>query len=368
MQRSRECIGMDRHPLRGVFCADVDAMFATIEAIERGLGPDVPILVGGAPDERGVVSTASYAARRFGCHSAMPMAQALRLCPQARRFPPRHDLYAQYSHRIMDELRRFGPLEQMSIDEAYVEVGSNDISADLGKSVKAVVQKATGLTISVGISSNKLVSKVASGFQKPDGLTVVPPGAEAVFLAPLDVGRIPGIGPKTQARLAEIGIRTCGNLAELPEDTLVAQFGAAAGRALYAHARGYDDSPIVTRRDLKQISQETTFVRDVSDRARLWATLKELSGDVAVRLQTHELLARTVTLKLRYADFQLVSRSASLALPSDDATVIGRAAGRLVRANWDQSRPVRLIGVGATRFVSTQSWIQLPLPIARNLD
>src|SRR5579884_81344 len=161
---------------RGVLCADVDAMFATIEALERGLGPDVPILVGGAPDERGVVSTASYAARRFGCHSAMPMAQALRLCPDALRFPPRHELYAQYSRRIMDTLRTFGPIEQMSIDEAFVDVGAEGIDVEVGKAVKKAIRVATGLTASTGISQNKLVSKVASGYKKPDGLTVILPG------------------------------------------------------------------------------------------------------------------------------------------------------------------------------------------------
>src|SRR5438093_6467147 len=149
-------------PPTGVLCADVDAMFATIEAIERGLGPDVPILVGGAPEERGVVSTASYAARKFGCHSAMPMAQAIRLCPQALRFPARHELYSQYSHQVMDVLRAYGPIEQMSIDEAYVEVGPEGISAELGRAVKADVRQATRLTVSIGLSANKLVSKIAS--------------------------------------------------------------------------------------------------------------------------------------------------------------------------------------------------------------
>ncbi len=345
----------------GVLCADVDAMFAAIEALERGLGPEVPILVGGSPDERGVVSTASYAARRFGCHSAMPMAQALRLCPQALRFPPRHELYGEYSARIMEVLRRYGPLEQVSIDEAFVAVGSVGISPEFGREVKETVRRATRLTVSVGLATNKLVSKVASGLEKPDGLIVVAPGQEAAFLAPLDIGRLGGVGPKTRARLAEVGVATCGDLARLPLDVLVARFGPAAGRALYDHARGVDDSPVVTHHDLKQISQETTFARDVVDRARLWATLKDLSDAVGQRLREHGVLARTVTLKLRYADFRLVSRSAGVVVPTDDGAVIARTAAALVRANWERGKPVRLIGVGATRLVARESWLQLPL-------
>jgi DNA polymerase-4 len=351
-------------PQTGILCADVDAMFATIEAIERGLGPDVPILVGGAPEERGVVSTASYAARLFGCHSAMPMAQALRLCPQAIRIPPRHDLYEEYSGRIMEILRTYGPLEQMSIDEAYVDAGPAGIDRELGLVVKAAIRKSTRLTISVGLSSNKLVSKIASGFEKPDGLTVVPAGGESAFLAPLDIGRLHGVGPKTRARLAELGVQTCHDLTRLPLESLIATFGSSAGQSLYEHARGIDDSPLVTQRDLKQISQETTYVHDVLDRAKLWATLREQCDAVASRLQTHRVLARTVSVKLRYADFQLVSRSTSLPVPSDDPSDLAQAAARLMRSHWDRQRAVRLIGVAASRLVPGESWLQLALPLA----
>jgi DNA polymerase-4 len=358
-----EAIFSSASPTRGVLCADVDAMFATIEALERGLGPEVPILVGGAPEERGVVSTASYAARRFGCHSAMPMAQALRLCPQALRFPPRHELYAQYSQAIMDVLRGYGPLEQMSIDEAYVDVGPTGINPKLGQAVKLAVRQATRLTISIGISTNKLVSKVASGYQKPDGLTVVPAGEEGAFLAPLDVGRLGGVGPKTRARLTELGVTTCADLVALPLDALISYFGPTAGQALFAHARGQDDSPVITQHDLKQISQETTFVRDVVDRAHLWATLRELADEVGQRLAERGFLARTVTLKLRYADFRLVTRSTSLILPTDDGPTLARTAGRLMRDHWERGKPVRLIGVGTSRLVPAESWLQLPLPL-----
>lgn len=348
----------------GVLCADVDAMFASIEALERGLGPEVPILVGGAPESRGVVSTASYAARRFGCHSAMPMAQAIRLCPQALRFPPRHELYSAYSHKIMDVLAGYGPLEQMSIDEAYVEIAAERIGRALGEQVKADARAATGLTISVGISRNKLVSKVASALHKPDGLTVVEPGQEAAFLAELDVEKLPGVGPRTRERLAALGVRTIGALSLLPLDLLVDHFGAAGGKSLYDHSRGQDDSPVVVLRDLKQISQETTFPRDVLDRAILWRTLREQAEGVAQRLAAKGLLARTITLKLRYADFQSFTRSVTLPLPTDDAPTIAHAAADLIRVNWDRARPVRLLGVGASRFVDAETWVQLPLPLA----
>jgi nucleotidyltransferase/DNA polymerase involved in DNA repair len=346
----------------GVLCADVDAMFAAIEARERGLGPEVPILVGGSPESRGVVSTASYAARRFGCHSAMPMAQAIRLCPQALRFPPRHDLYAEYSRKVMGVLSFHGPLEQMSIDEAYVEIDAARIGRALGLEIKDGVRKATGLTISVGLAANKLVSKVASAFAKPDGLTVVEPGAEAAFLAPLDVEKLPGVGPRTRERVAELGVRTIGDLALLPLDVLTAHFGPAGGQSLYEHSHGRDDSPVVVAHDLKQISQEMTFPRDVADRAILWRTLREQSEGVARRLTAKSLLARTITLKLRYADFQSFTRSVTLPLPTDDSATISRAAADLIRANWDRARPIRLLGVGASRFVDPESWVQLPLP------
>jgi DNA polymerase-4 len=348
--------------LRGILCADVDAMYATIEALERGLGPDIPILVGGSPEERGVVSTASYAARRFGCHSAMPMAQAMRLCPQALRIQPRHDLYGQYSERIMETLRAYGPLEQMSVDEAFVEVGPDGITRSLGQAAKDAVRQATQLTVSIGLSRNKLVSKVASGIHKPDGLTVIPLGQEAAFLAPLDIGRLWGVGPKTQARLTELGILTCADLSKLPLDVLVAKFGQSSGQSLYDHSRGIDDSPVVTHHDLKQVSQETTFVQDVVDRAKLWTTIQEQARGIAGRLQSHGMMARTVTLKLRYADFHVVSRSATLVVASDNAAEIAQAAAGLVRANWDRRRPVRLVGIGASRFVPSESWVQLALP------
>jgi len=338
-------------------------MFATIEARERGLGSDVPILVGGAPDQRGVVSTASYAARKFGCHSAMPMSQALRLCPEALRFTPRHELYARYSRRIMDVLRSFGPIEQMSIDEAFVEVGSDGVNAAVGKAVKEAVRAETELTVSVGVAPNKLVSKVASDLRKPDGLTVVREGEEAAFLGPLDVSRLGGVGPKTAVRLREFGVQTCADLANLPIETLIAQFGRSTGQSLFEHARGIDESPVVTRHDLKQVSQETTFVKDVTDRAKLWGTIRSLSDAVAGRLQGHGVLARTVTLKIRYGDFLVVSRSASLSTPTDDSAAIARTAALLVRANWDKRRPIRLVGVGASRLVPSESWLQLSLPI-----
>jgi DNA polymerase-4 len=293
----------------------------------------------------------------------MPMAQALRLCPHAIRIPPRHDLYGEYSSRIMDILRTYGPLEQMSIDEAYVEVGPAGVDPGLGLAVKSAIRKAARLTVSVGLSANKLVSKIASGFEKPDGLTVVPAGEEAAFLAPLDIGRLHGVGPKTRARLAELGVQTCRDLTRLSLESLVATFGISAGRALYDHARGVDDSPVVTHRDLKQISQETTYVQDVLDRGKLWSTLREQSDAVASRLRSHRVLARTVSIKLRYADFQLVSRSTTLDVPSDDPSDLAQAAARLMRAHWERSRAVRLIGIGASRLVSGESWLQLALPI-----
>jgi DNA polymerase IV len=347
---------------RGVLCADLDAMYAAIEARERGLPPDRPIVVGGDSERRGVVSTCNYAARAFGVRSAMPAAQARRLCPDATFLSPRHSLYSQYSRRVMAVLGRYGPLEQVSIDEAFVEIGRDDLDAGLGQAVKAAVLAETGLVCSVGLATNKLVAKIASSHGKPDGLVVVSAGDEATFLAPLAVGKLWGVGPKTVERLRELGILLVSDLAALPPATLRDRFGAHFGAELWAHARGIDDSPVVTHRERKQLSEETTFARDVADRAVLWHAIRSQARDLARRLAADDIVARTVSLKLRYGDFSTLTRALTRIDGVSSSEEIAAAAGSLVRANWQRGRPVRLIGVGLSRFEPRQSWRQLPLP------
>ena len=347
---------------RGVLCADLDAMFAAVEMRERRLPADALVVVGGDPKRRGVVSTCSYAARAFGVRSAMPASQAYRLCPRAIFIRPRHDLYAAYSRRVMAALGGFGPLEQVSIDEAFVAIDLNDLDGNVGRAAKAAVREASGLVVSVGLAANKLVAKVASDYGKPDGLVVIPPGDEAAFLAPLPIGKLYGVGPKTAGRLRELGVERVSDLARLPLGSLRERFGDHLGLALWRHARGLDDSTIVTHRDPKQFSQETTFASDVADRARLWHAIREQSRALAERLTSDDLVARTVTLKLRYGDFTTFTRSLSPAGAVGDAGDIAAAAACLVRTNWQRGRPIRLLGVGVTRLEPARSWRQLPLP------
>jgi DNA polymerase-4 len=354
--------GAEQSATRGVLCADLDAMFAAVEMRERRLPPEALVIVGGDPKRRGVVSTCSYAARAFGVRSAMPASQAYRLCPLATFIHPRHDLYSAYSRRVMVALGRFGPLEQVSIDEAFIEIDPSGLIAETGRAAKSAVREASGLVVSVGLAANKLVAKIASDYGKPDGLVVVQPGEEAAFLAPLPIGKLYGVGPKTAARLRELGVERVEDLARLPLGSLRERFGDHLGHALWRHARGLDTSEIVTHRDPKQFSQETTFEANVADRARLWHAIREQSRSLADRLASDDLVARTVTLKLRYGDFTTFTRSCSPVGTVAEAAEIAAAAALLVRTNWQRSRPIRLLGIGVSRFEPARNWRQMPLP------
>lgn len=328
---------------------DLDAFYAAVETLEN---PDLahkPLIIGGRPEERGVVSTASYAAREYGVHSAMPMSRALKLCPQAIVLPPRHHLYHDYSQRVMAILRQASPLvEQLSIDEAFVdltdEVETWEEAVVSARGIQARVRDEVGLSASLGVASNKLLAKVASDQDKPGGLTVVRPGEEAAFLAPLPVRALWGIGPVTARKLAEMKVTTVGQLAAVSEDELRARFGRH-GASMARQARGVDERPVVVEREAKSVSQEMTFSRDLSDAQALRRHLWRLSQGVARRLQGAELAAGTVALKLRYADFTTLTRQMTLDVPTDDERVIYRAALALLRRAWQRGRPVRLLGV-----------------------
>jgi DNA polymerase-4 len=328
---------------------DLDAFYAAVEMLENPELRDKPLLIGGRPEERGVVATASYAARRFGIHSAMPMARALALCPEAIVRAPQHSLYRDYSRRVMAILDRFTELvEQVSIDEAYLDltdcVETWGAGVEAARRLQSQVREDVELTASLGVATNKLVAKVASDWKKPGGLTVVPPGEEAAFLAPLPVRVLWGVGPVTAARLAEMGVTTVGELAKLSEIELQARFGRN-GADMARRAQGIDNRPVVTEHEAKSVSQETTFSRDLSDPKALRRQLWRLSQGVARRLQRSELAAGTVALKLRYGDFTTLTRQMRLAVPTDDEKVIYRAALALLRRAWQQGRPVRLLGV-----------------------
>jgi len=336
-------------PSRIIIHVDMDAFFASIEVLDRPELCGKPVVVGGGVS-RGVVSAASYEARKFGVHSAMPMAQALRLCPQAVVMPVRMERYHGISQRIMMLLAARTPLlEQVSVDEAYLDMtgclSANQTPEAAAREMQAEISAATGLTCSVGVAAGKAIAKMASDLRKPNGLVVVPPGEEAAFLAPLTIGKLRGVGEATERKLRDLGITTIGDLARLPQEFLVSKFGVA-GRDLHALARGMDDSPVVPERQAKSIGRETTFLTDISDHALLERTLLELSEDVSHSLRRHGLLARGVTLKLRYDDFHTITRAHTLSEPSELTDPIYRTALHLL-CQAKSARPIRLIGVTA---------------------
>jgi len=348
---------------RAIIHLDLDAFFASVEVLEN---PDLagkPVVVGGRPGERGVVAAASYPARAFGLRSAMPMHRALALCPSAIVLPPRHRLYRHYSQRVMHILRQATPLvEQMSIDEAFLDLTDQvsvwEQAADWAARLQQQVREQVGLSASLGVATNKLVAKVASDRDKPGGLTIVRPGEEAEFLAPLPVRVLWGIGPVTAQKLAEMGITTVAELRQLSEAELRARFGSH-GAAMARQARGIDRRPLITEHEPKSMSQERTFSRDLVAAAALKQQLWRLSQGVASRLKRAGLTAGTVAIKVRYADFTTLTRQMALVVPTDDEREIYRAALTLLGRTWQPGRPVRLLGVGGQQLLPPTG--QLPL-------
>ena len=339
---------------RTILHLDVDAFFASVEEILDPSLKGKPVIVGARPEQRGVVASASYAARAFGVHSAMPTAQALRLCPQAIVLPPRHKVYREYSARMMAILSEYSPLvEPLSMDEAFLDVTGCQVRwsspEELARQLQKRLEVELGLSASVGLAANKLVAKIASGLEKPRGFVVVPHGKEAEFLAPLPVGKLWGVGEVTARSLHEMGVFTIGQLAQLLAARLEARFGRR-GRDLYRQARGIDDRPVVVEREEKSLSRETTFAEDIGDRQVLRKKLLSLSEDVARRLRKRGLQGRTVKLKLRYADFTTLTRQVTMEVPTDLGRVVFDQVARLLEKAWDRRRKVRLIGVGVSKF------------------
>ncbi|GAA3297241.1 DNA polymerase IV [Dactylosporangium vinaceum] len=334
---------------------DLDAAFASIEQRDKPSLRGRPVVVGGIAG-RGVVATASYEARTYGVRSAMPMAEARRRLPAGAAYlVPRFEAYKRTSHVVMDLLREVSPLvEPVSIDEAFVDLaaGGHDCAVpavtELARGIKARIAAATGgVTGSVGIGSSKLVAKIASDLDKPDGLTVVGPGRELDTLHPLPVTKLWGVGPATAERLRQAGIRTIGDLAARELVDLLAWFGQAHGTGLHRLARADDDRPVVPERDTKSVSAEETFSTDVADRAVLGRELDQLADRVATRLRAAGLSGRTVTVKARYFDFTTITRSATREQPTDEPRTITEAARRLL-ADIDVTNGLRLLGVGVS--------------------
>lgn len=351
----------ERH--RAIVHMDLDAFYAAVEVLEHTELEGKPLLIGGSPEGRGVVMTASYEARRFGVRSAMPMARALALCPQAVALPARHGEYRKRSRQVIAILREFSPLvEQMSIDEAYVDLTEHAESWDEAVTTARLIQRRIGeqegLSASLGVATNKLVAKVASDRDKPGGLTVVPPGEEAAFLAPLPVRVLWGIGPVTADKLADIGVRTVGDLAKLPETELKARFGRH-GAGMFRQAQGIDRRPLVVEREAKSVSQETTFGRDIRDVHELEVQLRRLSEGVARRLKRSQLVTETIAIKLRYADFSTLTRQMTLSVPTDNKEIIYDSACTLFHRAWQRGRPVRLLGVAGRHLSPPPGQLQL---------
>jgi len=336
---------------------DLDAFFCSVEELRDPSLRGKPFAVGGRPEERGVVASCSYAARRFGVRSAMPTSRALRLCPGLLVISHHRGNYGEMSDQVMQRLNDLSPLvEQISIDEAFVDISDlHDDPQGIARRLQARVNAELGLPCSVGVASNKLVAKIATEVGKhsarkdtpPNAVTVVPPGTEAAFLAPLPVEMLWGVGPKTAARLAGYGIKTIGELARRPEADLARWFGEN-GRELRQRAAGVDDSPLVTEHAAKSISQETTFARDVRDDRALAATLRELSAEVGQRLRRAGLAGATVRIKLRWPDFTSLTRQVTLPQPVDQDEQIYALALELLGKVRRKGQAVRLIGVGVS--------------------
>lgn len=349
---------------RTILHIDLDAFYCAVEETRNPALRGRAFAVGGKPEERGVVASCSYAARRMGVRSAMPMGKALRLCPGLMIVSSRHSLYSEVSRQVMDRLRALTPLvEQISIDEAFLDISDiNETPESIAHKLQTQIRDELKLPCSIGIASNKMVAKIATEVGKslalreikaigeikpPNAVTVVPFGEEATFLSPLPADMLWGVGPKTSARLTELGIHTIGDIAKWPESEMVRMFGEN-GRDLARHSRGIDDRPITTERETKSISQEITYSKDVRDDLILQKTLHEMSVEVAGQLRKNNLVGKTIKLKIRWPDFTTLTRQMTLNQPTDQETEIEKTALDLMKLVRKPNQAVRLIGVGVS--------------------
>jgi DNA polymerase-4 len=349
---------------RTILHLDLDAFFCAVEETRNPELRGKAFAVGGKPDERGVVASCSYAARRMGVRSAMPMAKALRLSPGLIIVSSRHPVYREVSRQVMERLHDVTALaEQISIDEAFLDISDvREEPKTIARNLQARIRVELQLPCSIGIASNKLVAKIATEIGKslslrntqtrgeiapPNALTIVPFGEEAAFLSPLPADMLWGVGPKTFARLTDLGIQTIGDIAKWPESELIRLFGEN-GRDLARHAKGIDERPITTERETKSISQEITFSRDVRDDKVLQETLQEMSAEVGEQLRRNNLAGKTIKLKIRWPDFTTLTRQTTLNHPTDQEDEIAKSALELLRSVRKPKQAVRLIGVGVS--------------------
>ncbi len=372
LTKQPETTGASSAGSRHIIHADLDAFYAAVEQLDN---PDLvgkAVMVGGRPEDRGVVATASYEARKYGVRSAMPMRTAIRLCPHGIIVHPRFDRYREMSRSVMQVFRRVTDLvEPLSLDEAYLDitesVKAGSLPLGIALDLKAEVNRETGLTLSVGLGTSKSVAKIASDLQKPDGLVMVAPGGEASFLADLPVGKLWGIGPKTVERLNAEGIETIGQLASQSDSWFQGIFGQRSAD-VQAMSLGQDKAPVRTERETKSVSAETTFADDLSGEETLYPYLAKLAGRVANHLEGKKLQGKTVTVKARLADFTTFTRQTTLPYGTGDETVILEMAWRLFSKELTPDRSFRLLGVGVSGFAlhsetpkTAEGQLQLPL-------
>lgn len=353
------------HPsllVRKVIHVDMDAFYASVEMRDNPKLKGRPVVIGGSPQSRGVVCTASYEARQFGVRSAIPCSRALRLCPQAIFIAPDFKKYKMVSSEIRKIFHRYTPVvEPLSLDEAFLDVTQNTelYAVQIGKEIRHAIEQELQLTCSVGVAPNKLVAKIASDYRKPGGLTVVPPHKVFQFMKTLPVRRLFGVGPATEARLSLKGIRTCADLVDLSQNEAEALLGQH-GLWLHRAAHGIDLRPVQTDRVRKSFGREQTFSKDILEVSLLEAELQSLCFQIHKDLLGSRKQCRTITLKVKYSDFSVVTRSWTQTTPYESAESIFSAARKLLASKTDAGqRPVRLVGVSGANLISTQELSEL---------
>jgi DNA polymerase-4 len=340
---------------RRVLHCDMDCFYAAVHMRDDPSLQGKPVVIGGRPEGRGVIAAASYEARRYGVHSAMPSSRAVRLCPGAVFIPPDFRRYSRESEKIFAIYREITPIVQaVSIDEAYLDVteqvGEGGSATAVAREIRRRVREERGLTVSVGVGPNRLIAKIASDFHKPDGLTVVPPHKVQAFLDPLPVRRLHGVGPATEKALTDLGIQTVADLRAHPLEALLDRFGRH-GRLLHEFAHGVDDRPVETHQERKSLGTENTYAVDLKEREVIEREVEKMAHEVAAALERRDLAGCTVTLKVRYADFTTVTRSRTFPVPVWNAAQIAIAARDLLDKTEAFSRPVRLLGVTSSNLV-----------------
>ena len=339
------------HPNRSIIHLDMDAFYASVEQLDNPVLKGKPVIVGGG-SIRGVVSAASYEARKYKIHSAMPIAQAMKLCPHGVFLPVRMKRYKEVSAKVFAIFQKYTPLvEPLSLDEAFLDVtGSKKLfgtAKDIARQIRQEVFEETGLTISAGVACSKLVAKIASDLNKPDGLTIAPAGKEAEFLAPLPIKRLWGVGKKTREALAMLGVKTIGDLAALPLDLLEKNFGKH-GRSLHNASRGLDHRDVEIEHDTKSVGHEFTFDTDLLEIETIQRELLELATMVAKRLRRYQLQGRTITLKVKYHDFRQITRSTTIKQQTADSKLIFKTVLQLLKKTDAGKKPVRLLGISVS--------------------